>query len=147
MQQLLPTGYIAHDGIDWREAKRSEAKARYNAQNAMKSLICPADAEPVMVNHTYSVYTSYGFNQKYGERPQTFYRVTNIANAAKVVMIMDSWGGKAGEIPTHMRARVSSGYLQSGKYPAHGFNNTVFFDGHVEALYNKKISFNIIAAN
>jgi len=46
-----------------------------------------------------------------------------------------------------MRARVSSGYLQSGKYPAHGFNNTLFFDGHVEALRNKRISFTITANN
>ena len=141
--------FLARDGYftNWKEAKRSEEKARRNAQNAMKSLICPADADPVMVSHTYSVYTSYGFNQRYGENPQAFYRVTNIANANRVPMIMDSWGGEAGAIPVHMRARVSSGYLQSGKYPAHGFNNTLFFDGHVAALRNKRISFTITANN
>ena len=141
--------FLARDGYftGWREAKRSVVNARYNAKHAMKDLVCPADADPVMLNHTYSVYTSYGFNQKYGETPRAFFRVSAIANADRVPMIMDSWGGKAGEIPIHMRARVSSGYLQSGKYPAHGFNNTVFFDGHAEALHNKKISFNIIASN
>ena len=137
--------FLARGGYftGWVEARNSRIHAKNNAEKAMRSLICPADDDPVLVNHTYSVYTSYGFNDMYGKNVASIVKVAAIANADRAPLVMDSWGGKAGAIPTHMRARVSSGYLQSGKYPAHGFNNTLFFDGHVESVRNRKIPFAI----
>ncbi len=137
--------FLARDGYftGWVEAKNSPEKARINAENAMKSLICPADDAPALLSHTYSIYTSYGFNMEYGKNPASLVRCTAITNAGNAPMVMDSWGDKTGHLPVHMRARVSSGCLQSNRYPAHGFNNTLFFDGHVEALRNKKHPFTI----
>ena len=137
--------FLARDGYftNWVEAKGSAEKAKTNAENAMKSLICPADENPVLLNHTYSIYTSYGFNQAYAKDAASIVKLSAITNADRAPMVMDSWGDTSGTLPVHMRARVSSGYLQSGRYPAHGFNNTAFFDGHVEALRNKKHPFTI----
>ena len=136
---LATTGYLP----GWEEVKGSgdEAVAKRNADGAAAILICASDPQPYKHTNAMMIFSSYGMNDKYGATIDSYLKRVKISKASAAPMIGDSWGNASLEHKYH--GMITSGNLQAGNYPAHGFINASFFDGHVDAVRDKKISFQL----
>lgn len=119
------------------------AIAQRNAKGPTAILICPSDPEPYLLTHTNKIYTSYGMNDRYALSRASWLKRVRIRNISTAPMTGDSWGDPTGTVSHSYRGRISSGNLQAGNYPAHGYINATFFDGHVDAIRDKKYKFDL----
>ena len=138
---LATSGYFP----GWEPVKSTgdEAVAIRNAQKATKILICPSDKAPYKLIHSNMIFSSYGFNAKYAESVATWIKRSKIGRISSSPMTADSWGDPTGNVSFNYRGRINSGNLQAGNYPAHGYINATFFDGHVAAIRDKKHNFEL----
>ncbi|MBE6367901.1 MAG: DUF1559 domain-containing protein [Lentisphaerae bacterium] len=139
--------YLASGGYiqDWVLVKGSgdKSEAQKNAQNAAKMFVCPSDANPHFFTHTNGFICSYGMNKNYCESQAKIVPRSRIENQTSIILTGDSWG-YTGTLSDNLRGRIASGNMQAGHYPAHGWVNASFFDGHVETLSGKKHTFDIV---
>ena len=139
---LAKAGYFS----GWVEVKSNSgdtATAQQNADGPAAILICPSDPQPYLLNHTYLIYSSYGMNDKYAASVDSWTKRGRIGRISSAPMIGDSWGG-ASTMAANVRGRITSGNLQAGNYPAHNqVINASFFDGHVDAIRDKKHKFDL----
>ena len=129
----------------WEEVAGSgdSAVAQRNAKGPTAILICASDPDPYLLIHTYKIYTSYGMNDRYALSRASWCKRVRIKNISTAPMTGDSWGDPTGTVSHSYRGRISSGNLQAGNYPAHGYINATFFDGHVDAIRDKKYKFDL----
>ena len=132
--------FLARGGYlnGWEQVKGSDnvAIADKNAKGPAKMFICPSDPEPLLFTHTFMIYSSYGCNNKYGETVASVIKRNRIRNSSVAVMIGDSWGDPS--LASYWHGRISSGYFQTGRYPAHKFMNVLFFAGNVHSVRDIK---------
>ena len=138
---LAVNGYFP--GWELVKGSGDETTALNNAQKSTKMLICPSDKNPYKHTHTFLMFSSYGFNVKYAETLATWIKRSKIGRISTSPMTGDSWGDPTGNVAHNYRGRINSGNLQAGNYPAHGYINASFFDGHVGAIRDKKHKFEL----
>ena len=138
---LATSGYFP--GWETVKASGDEAIAKRNADGAAAILICPSDPSPYKLTNSMMIFTSYGMNDKYGDTIDSYLKRVKIGRASSAPMTGDSWGDPTGSVAHYYRGRISSGNLQAGNYPAHGFINATFFDGHADSIRDKKHKFNL----
>ena len=134
--------YLAGNGYfpGWEMVKGSgdENIARRNAKGTASILVCPSNASPFKLTYALMIFTSYGFNSKYAENKADIIKTGQIAMPSSTLMVGETWGGD-GSLAHYYYGRIASGRLQNGDYPAHGYINASFFDGHVKTGYLTRI--------